>query len=222
MSKFKAVLFDFNGVVIDDEPLHFRLFQEVCRENDISVSKRDYYTHYLGFDDKGSFEAIYRDAGKALAPETLHALIEEKSRRYDRLIVDGVRIFPGVVELVKRLSPDYLLAIVSGALRREIVAVTRMLGIESDFLEIVSANDTQFSKPHPEGYEKGFEALSLRANAPLLKHECLVIEDSMAGIQAAKGAGLRVLAVTNSYTREELHQADFIVDSLEGLDLNAL
>lgn len=222
-SQFKAVLFDFNGIIIDDEPLHLRLFQELCHEEGIELSTHAYYERYLGYDDKGCLSAVFRDHGRSLAPEKLQQLIDKKAHHYLQSIQSDARLFPGVMALVKHLEGRVLRAIVSGALRQEIIFICQKLGLADAFDVIVSANDTHFGKPHPEGYLKGLEALQARgAPLPLSAEACLVIEDSLAGIEAAHAAGMRCLAITNSYAKEELQSADWVRTTLEGLQLEEL
>ncbi len=224
-SPFKAVFFDFNGIIVDDEPLHLRLFQEVCKEEGVLLTQRDYYARYLGYDDKGCFSAVFRDAGRPIDREKIDDLIQRKAAKYEKNIKNNMRIFPGVIELVKGWQKGPLLGIVSGALRQEILSVCEAAGIRQAFQVVVSAEDTRFGKPHPEGYLKGWERLLEReglSEADLPRNACLVIEDSLAGIESAHGAGMTCLAITNSYSAQELRAADWVRESLEGFTFSSL
>lgn len=221
-AKLKAIIFDFNGVIVDDEPLHLELFRRVLSEEGVALSDEDYHAKYLGYDDRGCFVAALTDAGKveaAMNAAFIHELIERKAAYYCRAIEERFLLFPGVVELVKRLAERYPLAIVSGALRGEIELVLARGGIRECFGVIIAAEDVSACKPDPEGYVKALAALNVQAGAVAIRpDECLVIEDSIAGVEAARAAGMRIAAVTNSYTAEELSVADAIVTTLAGFE----
>jgi beta-phosphoglucomutase len=224
-SDLRAIIFDFNGVIIDDEPLHLELFRSILLEEGLSLSDEDYRDKYLGYDDRACFTTVLVDAGRRIEAEDdqyVDRLVARKAIRYEREIGKRYLLFPGVVETVRRLSSRYPLAIVSGALRNEIELVLKLGGIRECFGVIIAAEDTSACKPDPEGYLKALAALNL--NAPgeqmIKPDQCLVIEDSVAGVGAAKRAGMRCLAVTNSYRDDELKEADWIVASL--IDCNIL
>lgn len=217
----RAVIFDFNGVIVDDEPLHLELFRSVLAEGGIALSDKDYYEKYLGCDDRGCFIAALAEAGREQESndDTFIAdLIERKAALYRAAINERYLLFPGVVELVWRLAGKFPLAIVSGALRDEIELVLERGLICDYFQTIIAAEDVGECKPDPEGYIKALAALNANARAPIQPDECLVIEDSIAGVEAAKRAGMRCLAVTNSYKSEELKRADWIATSLIDCD----
>lgn len=213
----RSVIFDFNGVIVDDEPLHLELFRVVLAEEGIALSDEDYHKKYLGYDDRGCFIAAFADAGRereANDAAFIVELIERKAALYRAAINERYLLFPGVVELVRKLANKFPLAIASGALRNEIEMVLECGGIRDCFQAIIAAEDVSACKPDPEGYFKALAALNVNARAPIQPSECLVIEDSIAGIESAKRAGMRSLAVTNSYAAEDLKQADWIVASL--------
>lgn len=221
----KAVIFDFNGVIVDDEPLHLELFRRVLGEESISLTDEDYHAKYLGYDDRGCFTAALADAGRAeLAADTafIAELIERKAGYYREAIEQRMLLFPGAVELVKKLAAKFPMAIASGALRGEIEVVLNRGGIRDCFKEIIASEDVTACKPDPEGYNKALAALNAKLGSRIQPGECLVIEDSIAGIEAAKLAGMRCLAVTNSYKADELTNADWIVTTLANCDVEAL
>ncbi|MEK7830383.1 MAG: HAD family phosphatase [Acidobacteriota bacterium] len=220
----KAVIFDFNGVIVDDEPLHLELFRRVLDEEDIGLTDEDYHAKYLGYDDRGCFTAALTDAGRAeLASAGFIAeLIERKAGYYREAIEARFLLFPGAVELVKKLAAKFPMAIASGALRGEIEVVLRRGGIRDCFKEIIASEDVTACKPDPEGYNKALAALNASIGGQIQPGECLVIEDSIAGIEAAKLAGMRCLAVTNSYRADELTNADWVVPTLVNCDVEAL
>jgi len=223
----KAVFFDFNGVIVNDEPLHLELFRRVLGEEGIAVTEEEYQAKYLGYDNRKCFVAALTDAGRAeQARDDAHivALMARKMDYYLGAINDRFLLFPGVVELVQKLAAAYPMAIVSGAMRDEIEMVLQRGGIRDCFCAIITSDDISTGKPDPEGYLKALAMLNAleASQAAIRPDECLVIEDSVAGVQAAKRAGMRCLAVTNSYSAEELSRADWIVTNLIGCNVEAL
>jgi beta-phosphoglucomutase len=217
LTGMRAIIFDFNGVIIDDEPLHLELFRAVLADEGIALSDEDYRGKYLGYDDRGCFVAALADAGRerdSNDAEFINELIERKAALYRAAINERYLLFPGVVDLVRRLANKYPLAIASGALRGEIEMVLERGGIDGCFQAIIAAEDVGACKPDPEAYLKALAALNAGARATIQPGECLVIEDSIAGVEAAKRAGMRCLAVTNSYAAEELKEADWIAAGL--------
>lgn len=221
----KAVIFDFNGVIVDDEPLHLELFRRVLGEEGIGLTDEDYHAKYLGYDDRGCFTAALADAGRVeLAADAafIAELIGRKAAYYREAIEQSFLLFPGAVELVKKLAAKYPMAIASGALRGEIEIVLNRGGIRECFKEIIASEDVAACKPDPEGYVRALAALNTNIVGRIQPDECLVIEDSIAGVEAAKLAGMRCLAVTNSYKADELANADWIVPTLVNCDVEAL
>lgn len=216
----KVVIFDFNGVIVNDEPLHFEAFRRTLEKHGVVLTKEAYFQKYFGFDDKECLATNLKDHGKPAGDELVRQLTEEKTKHYREFIQGGVELFPGVKELLPRLAQMYPLAINSGALLHEIEHVLHAHHLRSCIQVIVSADEIKRGKPHPEGYLAALAHLQARSSTlqDLKAAECLVIEDAPQGIQAAKQAGMRCLAVTNSRPREALGEADHIMDSLEGLD----
>jgi len=217
----KAVIFDFNGVIVDDEPLHLELFRRVLGEEGVALTDEDYHAKYLGYDDRGCFTTALKDAGRtelAGNAKLITELIERKADYYYEAIEDRFLLFPGAVELVKKLAAKYPMAIASGALRGEIEVVLRRGGIRECFKEIIASEDVTVCKPDAEGYNKALASLNAPGSDLIQPGECLVIEDSVAGVEAAKRAGMWCLAVTNSYTAGDLAKADWVVSTLLDCD----
>ncbi len=202
----RAVIFDFNGVLVDDEHVHYELFREVLAAEGVDLDEAAYHERYLGFDDRGAFTAALVDAGRAAPPTYVDDLIARKAARYAEVAGAGLRFFPGAAETLAGLADRYPVAICSGALRAEIEYALGRLEIRDRVRSITSAEDTERCKPDPEGY---LIALALlRGEFPdLAPSECLVIEDSLAGIEAARAAGMVAVGVTHTYRREELEGA---------------
>ena len=220
----RAVIFDFNGIIVDDEPIHFKLFQRVLGEEGINLSEEIYYERYLGFDDRGAFMAGFRDNNRPLGEEKLRDLVERKAVYYQEAIRNHVTIFPGVEELIVELRPTFPLAVASGALRHEIDTILNTAGLLKYFEALVSAEDVTQGKPEPEIFLKAVAALNVRCTnqPPIEPGECLVIEDSKEGVRGARRAGMKCLAVTNSHPAELLSEADAVVKSLEEVSVEFL
>ena len=220
----RAVIFDFNGIIIDDEPIHFELFQQVLAEEGIALTEADYYARYLGYDDRGAFTAAYRENGRPLGEPQLARLIGRKAAYYRNAIRNKVTIFPGVRPLLAALAPTFPLAVASGALRHEIDTILTTAGLLSYFPIIVSAEDVNAGKPEPEIFLKALALLNAQVDdgRPIGAAECLVIEDSKEGVHGARRAGMKCLAVTNSHPAELLTGADAVVKSLEEVQISFL
>jgi len=220
----RAVIFDFNGILVDDEPIHLEMFQKVLSEEGLPLTKDRYYARYLGMDDRGCFKAAYHDQGRSLEETTLAELIQRKAVYYRKAIEKGTTVFPGAKKLIPQLASSYPLAIASGALRSEIEMIMQSIGLRTYFQVIISSEDINEGKPDPTIFLKALESLN-RENLnskPIRPSECLVIEDSKEGILGAQRAGMKCLAVTNSHPAEELGQADAIVGSLEEVTIALL
>jgi beta-phosphoglucomutase len=204
-----AVVFDFDGVLADSEPLHLRAFQEVLSGLGVTLSREEYYARYLGFDDEGAFEAIAETYGWHLNETQLAALVEEKATVFDAMLAESDVLYPGAIECVSRLADAFPLGIASGALKHEIVAVLERYDLAHRFRFIVAAGDTPQSKPAPDPYRR---AAALHGIAP---ESCIAIEDSRWGIESAKGAGLTCVGITNTYAASDLEDvADAVIGSL--------
>lgn len=205
----RAVIFDFDGVIVDSEPLHFRLFQRLLGEEGVPLTREDYDAIYLGMDDRECFtEALVRH-GKTAALPKVPELIARKSALLMAEVAERPPVLPGAVELVRALAKDLPLAICSGALRREIESMLEHAGIAPCFAGIISAEDVSHGKPNPEGFTKALALLNRTQHPapPIAAAACLAIEDSLAGIEGARAAGMRCLAVANSYPDSALRQA---------------
>lgn len=217
----RAVIFDFNGILVDDEPIHLEIFQRVLEEEGIAISERDYYARYLGMDDRGCFKAAYQEHKRKLDESSLAGLVQRKADYYREAIQKRMTVFAGVKKLIPELSIRYPLAIASGALRSEIELILQSIGLRTFFQVIVSAEDVHEGKPDPEIFLKALRLLNQqqpRVQA-ILPSECLIVEDSKEGISGAKRAGIKCLAVANSHPAEELKKAAAVVQSLEEVSI---
>lgn len=220
-------MFDFNGVLVDDEPLHFRLFRKVLEEEGLELTEEDYWGKYLGFDDRGCFTAVLEAAGQEATTPRLLRLIARKSAYYQAEIQrSGYPFFPGAEELVHSCAAaGHTLAVVSGALREEVEGALEQAGLLDLFKLLVAAEDVENTKPHPEGYARALEGLNARPPLPerlIHPHEVVALEDSPAGLEAALGAGLRAVAVAQTYPAGELTAAEEVVATVAELSAGRL
>ncbi|MGZ9257296.1 MAG: HAD family hydrolase [Candidatus Binatia bacterium] len=218
----RAVIFDFNGIIVDDEPIHFELFQKVLAEEGIELTNDAYYARYLGFDDRGAFSFGYREHDRPLSQLKLAELIARKAVYYQEAIRNHVAIFPGVKKLVADLAQSLPLAVASGALRNEIETILTTANLIHHFMVVVSAEDVERGKPEPDIFLQALAALNAHDGNPIQANQCVVIEDSKEGIKGARRAGMKCLAVTNSHAAELLGEANLIVKSLDEVGLARL
>ncbi len=220
----RAIVFDFDGVLANSEPLHFAAFRDVLASAGVTLTEADYYSRYLGFDDVGVFRTVGADHGTAWSGRDVADLVADKALRLEELERDIPVLFPGAADVVRRTAAAVPIAIASGALGPEIRRVLRHAGLIDQFSAIVSAEDTPASKPAPDPYVRAVTLLAEKLGGPPLKpSECVAIEDSRWGLDSARAAGLRTVGVTSSYGAAELQPvADLIVASIDLLDLDAL
>lgn len=209
-----AIIFDFDGIIVDSESMHFRAFQTILEPLEKGFTWEEYCETYIGFDDRDAFKGAFKAKGEKLGTSDLKHLINKKAEIFQQLIHDGEATpLPGAVELINSIPRKLPVALCSGALRTDILPIIKNLGIENAFCEIITAEDTKKSKPDPAPYKLTLQKLGLDDPSRVV-----AIEDTPSGILSAKGAGLKVLAVTNSYDREYLSKADAITDSLENIN----
>jgi len=218
----QAIVFDFDGVIANSEPLHLLAFQQALAEDGIELSATDYYSRYLGYDDVGMFEALGRDRGMSMQSARVAELVARKGDRMQDLMRSGSVLFPGALAFIREAAAAVPIAIASGALRHEIDEIIDAAGVADLFATIVAAGDTPESKPSPAPYRLAFEQLRERTGRALDPRRSVAIEDSRWGLESAHGAGLRLVGVTNSYSAGELSSAELVVDGLSALTLPAL
>lgn len=216
----QAIIFDFDGVIVDTERIHFQALKLVLEEEQIPLSWEEYTQRYLAMDDRNCFRTALTEHGRPLTSEKVDELIARKADYFFGAVPDTITLFPGVKRFIRQCTETYPLAIASGALREEIEFILGKVGLRKFFSVVVAAEDVVKGKPDPEAYITALARLNrLRSARPVKPSECLVIEDSRHGVVAAVAAGMRCLAVTNSYPPEELTAAHRVVKSLEEIDL---
>lgn len=209
-----AVVFDFDGVLVDSEPAHYRAFQEVLEPRGLGYSWQRYCEHFIGFDDRDGFREAFRDQGREMTGLELEELIREKHGAFERAMAAGLEPVPGAVACVEQLAAAYPLALCSGALRTEIEPTLRGLGLEGTFRVIVAAEDVTASKPDPVGYQLALAELGRVLGRTLDPGSCVAIEDTPTGVASARGAGLRVIGLDSSGAGS-LTEADRVVPALD-------
>jgi beta-phosphoglucomutase len=209
VTPIRAIVFDFDGVLADTEPLHLAACQEIFSTVGVELSAEEYYEQYVGFDDEGMFRRMGEIRGWQLSDEQIAALIRQKSEVFDQVIARTDVLYPAARECVELLAASYPLGIASGALKHEIESILERGGLRRFIRFIVASGDTQHSKPSPDPYLK---AAALHGLTPA---ECVAIEDSRWGIEAAKAAGMTCVAITNTYDASQLAAADRVIRSIQ-------
>jgi beta-phosphoglucomutase len=224
LSSLSAVIFDCDGILVDSEPLHYRAFQQVLTPLGLTHDYQQYLNRYIGYDDRDAFVEVFRDAGRTVEADNLKKLIEAKNAALLQIISEGVNSFPGVVRLVRELfSLNVPLAVASGSLRLEIENFIEALGLKDCFRVIVAADDVRHSKPDPETYLLTLHKLQETLQAEnMYAQSCVAIEDTPAGIESAKGAGLFVIGVANSFPPDQLYGADYVLKDLATFNVSQL
>ncbi len=214
----EAIVFDFDGVLVDSEPLHYQAFVLIARSLGLELAFEQYVQTYIGFDDRDAFRVMLEAVGQEPTPRRVRELCDQKQPAFEAITLgkakEGKLALPGAVELLDAArAAAWPVAIASGATRADIDLMLGVLDRADAFDVIVTADDVERSKPDPMSYALAAEQLGIEAS------RCLAIEDTVAGLQSAIGAGMRTLAVTNSYPVERLRDADHVVESLAQVDL---
>jgi beta-phosphoglucomutase len=211
-----AVVFDFDGVLVDSERVHLRAFQRALGERGWTLDERDYFDRYLGFTDYDLIAAYAAHRDLPLDAASLAALLRRKSEIIDAEFEAGDALFPGARACIARLGAVFPLAIASGSLRREITGVLDRAGLTPAFRAIAGADDVSEGKPAPDLY------LAAAARLDVAPASCVAIEDSPWGLDSAASAGMISIAVTTSYPAARLGRAALIVTSLDEIDVETI
>ena len=216
----KAVLLDFNGVIINDESIHQELIADILISENLRPDESEFQTLCLGRSDRACLRDILGQRGRVVSDKYLDNLIQKKTQAYQQKLesLDDLPIYPGIEEFLTQLQQQGIeIALVTGALRSEVELVLQKSGIAKYFSVIVGGDDITQSKPEPEGYLLAVSQLNLRPS------ECLAIEDSYPGIEAAKKAGIPVVGIANTYPLHMLQRrANWTIDYLAELELDRL
>ena len=216
----RAAVFDFDGVIVDSEPLHYRSLRDALRPEGVEISEAEYLQVYLAYDDREAIRLALEHHGQSTDPARRERIEARKVETFARLIPE-IPVFDGVRDLVRALEAEMPLAIASGARHDEVDAILRGVGLRDAFEAIVGAEDAERTKPDPAPYLEAARRLAART-VGLTPEECVAFEDSMPGIASALVAGMKVVGVAHSYPAEKLRAAHRVVDSLVGLDAGSL
>lgn len=212
----RAVIFDFNGVISDDEFIHAEAFRRILEQENIQVSEKQYLASFLGRDDRDCLRMAYEQCSRPLSDVDIQELVARKSDLYLQLAENQVHLFPGVLSLLEQVWGQCPMAIASGSLRREVEFVLDVFRLRRFFASVVTQEDVRQGKPEPEIFLKALEGInrSRFSSDGILPDQCLVIEDSPAGIEAARAAGMKSLAVTNSDRLIRLAGSNWVLPDL--------
>lgn len=218
----RSIVFDFDGVIVDSEPTHYEAIREVAkRELLVDLAYDRYLRELIGFDDRDVFRHLLREAGRPADEAKVYELKAAKQVAFDALVANGVVMIKGTRALIEEAHAARLpIAIASGATRADIELVLAGLKLRDRFEIIVTADDVEQSKPHPQTYALAADRLRERhASLNLQRGDCLAIEDTAAGLESARRAGLMTLGLTTTGPAEHLRGATRVVEHLEGVTL---
>src|SRR5215216_2600128 len=214
----RAIFFDFNGVIIDDETIQMKTYQEVLSGHEIAVTE-ELYLGALGMDDRTFVRSMFAHAKKPLSDPLLEEVLGAKTDLH-RQMIEELPLFPGVLTFLKAASREFQLGLVSMANLAEVSYVFQRANLTPLFTVIMTSEDSSVCKPAPDCYLGGLVKLNEKRQhermLPLLASECLAIEDSPPGIQSARAAGMKTLGVTNTVSDLALREAgaDVVTRSL--------
>lgn len=215
----QTVIFDFDGVIVNSEPLHWQAFIGVLEPMGLTVDYPTYLQRYVGCDDRDFYRLFFADRQRELDEQRLPDLIDAKAHAFERIVGQGVEAIDGAVELVIGCAERWPVGLCSGALRRDIECILPHIGdgtLMQRFGAVVTADDVARSKPDPQGYLLAAERLGIAPG------ECVAIEDTPAGIESARSAGMQTLALATTCPADQLADADRIVDCLTQVNPDAL
>jgi beta-phosphoglucomutase len=218
----RAIVFDFDGVIANSEPLHFLAFRDELAASGVALTEPEYYATYLGFDDVGAFRAIGEARGTRWGADEIAAMVQRKAVRMEALERDVSVLFPGAADAIRRAAAAVPIAIASGALSAEIRRTLDREALTHHFTAIVGADDTPVSKPAPDPYLRAVGLLSSVLDSSLRPDDCVALEDSHWGLESARRAGLRTVGVAQTYPAEALSTADLVIRSIEDLRIERL
>jgi beta-phosphoglucomutase len=213
MGKF-AVIFDMDGVIVDSNPAHKEAINEFCKQHDIVLDEEKFRTHVNGRQNRDWIPAVF---GSEMAKEEILKLAEEKEKLFRKVYEPTITPLPGLENFLNKLKERGIpVAIATSAPVENVNFTLERTGLRKYFETILDDRNVSKGKPHPDIYIKTVEALKYPAS------ECIVFEDSLAGVESAKGAGCKVVGVLTTHTKEELKQTDYTIRDFNEISIEIL
>jgi beta-phosphoglucomutase len=218
----RAIAFDLDGTLANTEPLHFEAFKQVIHPTGIGIPREEYYSRLIGLNDHDCFATLLREHRKDSSAATVANLIERKAQVYGAMIAQRDVLYPGAEEFVRRCADRFPLILVTGTLHAEAESILRRANLRGLFVDIIAAEDTARGKPEPDGFLTALGRLGflLRPHPSIAASACLAIEDTGAGVEAARRAGMKVLALCQTVEADALRDANIIRPSIGETDLD--
>ncbi len=218
-----AVIFDFDGVLVDSERLHFKAFNRVFSKFSFQLSQDQYYDRFLGLSDQELLAVINNERHLSLSSQQFKDLLGQKAKLFKEMASSDAAIIDGVPQFLKMLCDNKIpMAVCSGALLSEIEMILNGAGLSSYFECIVSSEQVKKGKPDPEGFLLALKMLNKKLGKSINPQNCIVIEDSRWGLEAAIAAEMKAVAITNTYGAEHLKPADKVIAHLNDLSIDEL
>lgn len=220
----KAVIFDFDGVLADTEPIHYRAFLQAAQPLNIRFDYDQYLRDYVGFDDRDAYRAMLNHHGHAADETQVARLCREKGDAFAAIVAQGIESFPGMMDFIAaRRAAGTPMAIASGATKADILPVLKQFSLTGLLDPIVTADDVARSKPDPQTYRLALQGLQAKyPNLGIESGDCMAIEDTAAGIEAARGAGLKVIGLTHTNSADVLGKAHRVLQTMQGVTWDQL
>lgn len=208
----KAVIFDMDGVIIDSNPVHFKAWINVIKPFGINLVLDD-FKDLIGKHSTVVAKHIKEKYG--LSPSVLD-LVKMKKAKYIELLPIEVELRSNSVDFIDAVRQKYSTAVATSEDAKTTKLVMNKFELNDRFDTIFTSDDINKPKPYPEIYLKTAKALGVEPN------ECIVVEDTVPGVESAKRAGMKCIAITGSYNKDKLYEADLIIDAFSEINAETI